>query len=46
MAAGFSLGNLARGDIGPTIVPGKPEESELIRAIRRGLNGYQMSARQ
>ena len=35
-----------RGHTGPAIVPGRPEESELIKAIRHGPNGYQMSARQ
>jgi hypothetical protein len=34
------------GDTGPGVVQGKPEESELAKAIRHGPNGYQMSARQ
>jgi hypothetical protein len=33
---------LAGGDTGPALVPGKPDESELIRAIRYEPDGYQM----
>src|SRR5262245_11935091 len=33
---------LAGGDTGPAIVAGKPDESELITAIRYGEDGYQM----
>ncbi|MGE0377795.1 MAG: PSD1 and planctomycete cytochrome C domain-containing protein [Planctomycetaceae bacterium] len=33
---------LQGGDTGPAIVPGRPDESELIRAIRYEPDGYQM----
>jgi hypothetical protein len=35
-------GALRGGDSGPAIIPGKPEESELIKAIQYGPDGYQM----
>jgi cytochrome c553 len=33
---------LRGGDTGPAIVPGKPDQSELIRAVRYDPEGYQM----
>jgi cytochrome c553 len=33
---------LKGGDTGPAIVPSKPDESELIRAVRYDADGYQM----
>ncbi len=33
---------LKGGETGPAIVPGKPEESELVRAVRYEPDGYQM----
>ena len=33
---------LKGGDTGPAVVPGKPDESELIKALRYDPDGYQM----